>query len=626
MTNRDVAAIFDEIADLLEFQNANPFRVRAYRNAARRITDLPEPLAKIAADPTREFTDLEGIGKDLAQKIGELLDTGSVAMLDELRAAIPGGVLAMVRIPGMGPKKAAALHKELGITSLDMLRAACEADQVQALKGFGKKTQEKILAGIDAAATAHVRMYWAHADEIVQELLAHMRQVKSIRQMEIAGSYRRGRETIGDLDLLVDADDPNDAMNQLGRFEEMATVLGRGDTKMSIRLGRGLQIDLRVVPSKSFGAALQYFTGSKDHNVILRGMAKDRGLLINEYGVFRPPTVVRESSVVRRSPDPARVVRGSSDPARSGKRPSAPGSAGGSPSEDQSYTNPDSPHYIAGRTEDEVFSAIDLPWFPPEIREARQEFVWAAAGKLPELIEVTDLVGDLHMHTTASDGKASLREMAVAAIQRGLKYIAITDHSPRVSMANGLNPERLRQQWKEIDRLNREFDDFTILKGIECDILEKGGMDLPDDVLAEADWVIASVHYGQQQPREQITERILGAIENPHVAIIAHPTGRLINRREPYAVDLEAVFTAAAKHGTMLEINANPARLDLDDVASAAAKSHGIPLVISSDAHSTTGLDVLRYGTLQARRAGLTAADVANTRPWAKFKRMLRRM
>jgi DNA polymerase (family 10) len=608
MNNRDIATIFAEIADLLEFQNANPFRVRAYRNAARRITDLPEPLAKIAADPKRELTDLEGIGKDLAQKIGEVLDTGSIAMLEELRSAIPGGVLAIVRIPGVGPKKAAALHKELGITSLDALRAACEADQVQSLKGFGKKTQGKILAGIDVAAKAHLRIYWAHADEIVQHLLAHMRELKSIRQIEVAGSYRRGRETIGDLDLLVDADDADAVMDQLGRFEELATVLGRGDTKMSIRLGRGLQIDLRVVPSKSFGAALQYFTGSKDHNVVLRGMAKDRGLRINEYGVFRVE-------------GGGRSAKGEGPENDSGPRPSALG------------PQPDWPNYIAGRTEEEVYAAIDLPWFPPEIREARQEFAWAAAGELPKLIELTDLVGDLHMHTTASDGKASLREMVVAAIQRGLKYIAITDHSPRVSMANGLNPQRLREQWDEIDRLNREFvtgvadpsHSFTILKGIECDILEKGGMDLPDDVLAEADWVIASIHYGQQQPREQITDRILGAIENPHIAIIAHPTGRLIGRREPYAVDLDAVFTAAAKHGKFLEINANPARLDLDDVACAAAKRHGIPIVISSDAHSTSGLDVLRFGILQARRGGLTVADVANTRPWAKVKRLLRR-
>jgi DNA polymerase (family 10) len=272
-----------------------------------------------------------------------------------------------------------------------------------------------------------------------------------------------------------------------------------------------------------------------------------------------------------------------------------------------------------------VYATLDLPWFPPEIREAREEFAWAAAGKLPNLIELTDLRGDLHMHTTASDGKASLREMAVAAKQRGLEYIAITDHSPRVSMARGLDATRLREQWRQIDELNRDFDDFTVLKGIECDILEKGGMDLPDDVLAEADWVVASIHYGQQQSREQITDRILGALENKHVSIIAHPTGRLIGRREPYAVDLDQVFAAAARCSKMLEINANPARLDLDDVACAAAKRHGVPIVISSDAHSIGGLDVLRYGVLQARRGGLTAKDVANTRPWSKLKRMLRK-
>jgi DNA polymerase (family 10) len=591
MNNRDVAALFDEIADLLEFENANPFRVRAYRNAARRLNDLSEPLTAIAADPARELTNIDGIGKDLAAKIAELLETGFIAMLEELRARIPGGVLAMVRIPGMGPKKAAALYKELGITSLDTLRAACESGQVEVLKGFGKKTQDKILAGIDVAAHSQERMYWAHADEVVRQLLSHMRQVPGIRQMEVAGSYRRGRETIGDVDLLVDADDADAVMDHLSRFEELATVIGRGDTKMSIRLGRGLQIDLRVVPPKSFGAALQYFTGSKDHNVVLRGMAKDRGLRINEYGVFKS------------------AAAGGSD-------------AGDS---EPDFTDVNSPLYVAGRTEEEVYSALNLPWFPPEVREARQEFAWAAAGALPDLIELTDLRGDLHMHTTASDGKATLREMAVAARQRGLGYIAITDHSPRVSMARGLNAERLREQWKEIDRVNREFNDLVVLKGIECDILEKGGMDLPDDVLAEADWVIASVHYGQQQSREQITERILGAIENPNVSILAHPTGRLIGRRDPYPVDLERVFAAAARFGTMMEINANPARLDLDDVAVGAAKRHGIPLIISSDAHSVGGLDVLRYGVLQARRGGLTADDVANTRMWPEFKKLLQK-
>jgi DNA polymerase (family X) len=327
--------------------------------------------------------------------------------------------------------------------------------------------------------------------------------------------------------------------------------------------------------------------------VVLRGMAKDRGLRINEYGVFRSSPVAADSDDGADEPD---------------------------------YKNVDSPLYVAGRTEEEVYSTLELPWFPPEVREARQEFAWAAAGALPDLIELTDLQGDLHMHTTASDGKATLREMVVAARQRGLSYIAITDHSPRVSMARGLNSERLREQWEDIDRVNREFVDFKVLKGIECDILEKGGMDLPDDVLAEADWVVASVHYGQQQSREQITERILGAIENPHVSIVAHPTGRLIGRRDPYAVELEKVFAAAARHGTMMEINANPARLDLDDVAVAAAKRHGIPIVISSDAHSVGGLDVLRYGVLQARRGGLTAEDVANTRPWPKFMKLLNKI
>jgi DNA polymerase (family X) len=593
MTNRDIAAAFEDVADLLEFQNANPFRVRAYRNAARKVADYPQSLVSVVADPSQELTDIEGIGKDLAEKIAEFVATGKIKMLEELRAQIPSGVMALLRVPGLGPKKAAALHKELGIASLEMLRAACEVDQIKSLKGFGAKTQEKILAGISFAATTNDRMYWAEADVIVQQLLTHMRRLKGLKQIEVAGSYRRCKETIGDLDLLVEAASATAAMEHLLKFEELATVIGRGETKLSIRLDRGLQIDLRVVPTKSFGAALQYFTGSKDHNVIMRGMAKDRGLKINEYGVFRVAAKPKKGKAADEEDLAAEK-------------------------------DPESPNYIAGRTEAEVYATLELPCFPPEIREARQEFQWAAAGELPKLIELADLVGDLHMHTTASDGKGSLREMVAAARARGLKYIAITDHSKRVSMANGLDPTRLRAQWKEIDALNKELDDFVVLKGIECDILEKGGMDLPDDVLAEGDWVVASVHYGQQQSRELITERILGAVENPHVSIIAHPTGRIINRREPYAVDLDQVFAAAARNGKYLELNANPARLDLDDVHCSAAKRHGIPIVISSDAHSTSGIDVLRYGILQARRAGLAAADVANTRPWSEIAKRLR--
>jgi len=424
-----------------------------------------------------------------------------------------------------------------------------------------------------------------------QALLAHLKPCPSVKQIELAGSYRRGRETIGDLDIVAESTDPNEVMDRLGEFAQVATVLGRGDTKMSVRLSNDLQVDLRIVPQQAFGAALVYFTGSKQHNIVLRGRAKDRGLRINEYGVFRVPKGAK-----------------SADDDEEKEAKAGP---------------PTNLEYIAGRTEADVYATLDLPWFPPELREARWEFDWAAEGKLPKLIEAADIQGDLHMHTTESDGKASLEEMAAAARQRGLKYIAITDHSKRTSMANGLDATRLRRQWEQIDRYNETQKGFVVLKGVEVDILERGGLDLDDQVLSEADWVVASVHYGQNQPAEQITRRIVDALANPNVAAIAHPTGRIINRRKPYEVDLEAVYEAAKKHGKLLELNANPARLDLNDIHCAAARRHGIPIVISTDAHSTLGLDVLRFGILQARRAGLTKADVANTQSWAKVKKLL---
>jgi DNA polymerase (family 10) len=578
MTNREIAAVFDQIADLLEFQGANPFRVRAYRNAARKIGALAEPLAAIAEDESRSLMDIEGIGRDLAEKIATLLDTGTLPMLAELQATIPASVLTLSRVPGVGPKKAARIHADLGVTNLTELRAACEQQRVRVLKGFGAKTEEAILKGLAVAEKACERLRWADAHVTVERLLEHMRAAPGVRQLEAAGSYRRGRETIGDIDLLADADDASSAMEHFGKYADVADVIGRGETKMSVRLDTGLQVDLRVVPMASFGAALQYFTGSKDHNVVLRGLAKQRRLKINEWGVFRV----------------------GADGAEQGPA-------------------------IAGRTEAEVYAALDLPCFPPEMREAREEFAWAAAGELPQLVTPADIRGDLHMHTTATDGQGTLDEMIEAARALGLEYIAITDHSKRVSMARGLDGDRLRGQWREIDEVRKKYDDIVVLKGVECDILERGGMDLPDDVLAEADWVIASVHYGQQQSREQITERILGALENPHVDIVAHPTGRLINRRDPYQVDLDAVIAAAARSGKLLELNANPARLDLDDLHCAAAKRHGVPIVINTDAHSTVGMDVMKYGVLQARRGGLTAADVANARPWAEFKKLLER-
>jgi DNA polymerase (family 10) len=587
MTNAEISSIFDQIADLLEFQGANAFRVRAYRNAAYAIRALPEQVAKIAGDPDRKLTDIAGIGKDLANSIMTLLATRRLPLLEELQAQIPHSALAMLRIPGLGPKKAATLFNELKIATLEQLRAACETGDVRSLKGFGTKTEATILAGLAFATSEElVRLYWAEADVIAQQLREHLQVCQSIKQLEIAGSYRRGKETVGDLDILVESTDPAEVANRLAEFPSLEAVLGRGDTKMSVRLATGLQVDLRIVPGESFGAALQYFTGSKEHNVVLRGMAKDRGLRINEYGVFRVT---------------------------------------GDDSSDEERAGPLAGEYVAGRTEEEVYRTLDLPVFPPELRENRWEFEWARTGKLPRLVELSDMVGDLHMHTTATDGKHTLDEMAAAAQERGLKYIAITDHSKRVSMANGLDATRLRRQWDAIDKLNAKLTGFVVLKGVEVDILEQGGLDLPDDVLAAADWVMASIHYGQNQPSEQITRRMLGAIENPHVTAISHPTGRMINKRKPYDVDLELVFDAAKKHGKFMELNANPRRLDLNDVHCAAAKRHGIPIVISTDAHSIGNLELMRYGILQARRAGLTKEDVVNTRPWAEVRKMISR-
>ena len=575
MDNSRIADVFDELADLLEFRGENPFRIRAYRNGAHAIRDLSESVATILADPQRNLADIPGIGETLAEKSAVLVETGTLPQLESLREEIPDSVIAMVRVPGLGAKKASRLHSELGIDSLDALRAACEAGSVAKLKGFGAKTQQMILDGLQIAQAAGQRVYWAEADALAQSIRDHMATCKAVKQLELAGSYRRGRETVGDLDVLVVATDRQAAMDHFESYPDRSQTIARGEEKkISIRIGKAFQVDMRLVEDEQFGAALQYFTGSKEHNVRLRRMAQAKGLKINEYGVFR------ESDEQR----------------------------------------------IGGQSEAEVYAAVGLPLIPPELREDRNEFEWAEKDRLPDLITVDAMVGDLHMHTSASDGTATIREMADAAISRGLQYIAITDHSKRVSMAHGLDADRLLDQWRMIDEINKEYEGrLVILKGIECDILEKGGMDLPDDCLVQADWVLASIHYGQRQSRQQITDRILGAIENPNVDCIAHPTGRLINRRDPYDVDLDAVMKAAVENGVLLELNANPARLDLNDTHASAAKRLGIPIAISTDAHSTDGLDVMRYGIKQARRAGLTAGDVLNTLPVDQFLARLRK-
>ena len=576
LDNAKISQTITMLADLLEFQGANAFKIRAYRNGARVIKDYPDSINSIIEEDPASLLSIDGIGKGVAEKCVVLVETGELPQINEILEEIPRSVLDLLRIPGMGPKKGAMLYRELGIANLDQLKEACKAGVVSDLKGFGAKTVESILAGIEIADAANKRVYWAKADETARQILDHMQSCGEISKIELAGSYRRRRETVGDLDILVVSENAEVVMDHFGAYHLVESVIGRGDTKMSVRIEESLQVDLRVVPAESFGAALQYFTGSKDHNVVLRGLAKQRGLKINEYGVFK--------------------------------------------------MDGDKETYVAGATEEDVYAAMELPVFPPELREARREFDWAAEKTIPDLIREQDLVGDLHMHTTATDGKATLEEMVEAAQARGLSYIAITDHSQRVSMAHGLDADRLLAQWKEVDALNEKLDgSFRILKGIECDILESGGMDLPDEVLSQGDWIIASVHYGQRQSREQITDRIVGALENPHVHIIAHPTGRLINRREAYEVDMEAVMQAAVENGKLLELNANPARLDLHDVHLAAARKYAIPIVISSDAHSVDGLDVLKYGVLQARRGGLTADDVANTKSWDAIESILGR-
>jgi DNA polymerase (family 10) len=584
LSNDKIADQLEQLADLLEFTGANPFRLKAYRNGARIVREYPQSLESLI-QTNYDLTGIEGIGKGVAEKCLELINTGKLAQLEQILETVPATVLDLLKVPKLGPKKAAALYQQLQITSLPELKAACEQGRVRQLSGFGEKTEQAILAGIEVADTANRRILWSVCDELVARLRRHLEACDAIEQLEFAGSYRRGKDSVGDLDILVVSPQPAEVMQYFARFQEIGQELVRGETKMSVRLENNFQVDLRVVPAESFGAALQYFTGSKEHNVIVRGRARQRGLKVNEWGVFRV----------------------SDDPAQPDTR-------------------------IAGSSEQEVYQALELPWFPPELREARGEFVWAEAiaeGRqpgLPRLIEATDIVADLHMHTVATDGSATIEEMAAAARQRGLKFIAITDHSKRVAMANGLNAERLLAQWAVIDQINQRCEDgFRILKGIECDILENGEMDLPDEILAQGDWIIASLHYGQTQSREQITDRLLRAIRNPHVCLVAHPTGRLIHRREPYQVDLTSVFQAAVEHRKFLELNANPQRLDLNDIHLANAKSLGIPIVINTDAHHPRGFEDLRYGIMQARRGGLTPQDVANTRSWPEMRQMLGR-
>lgn len=568
--NADIAGDFDELADLLEIEGANPFRIRAYRNAARTLRDLPGDVTAML-DKGEDLTELPGIGKDLAAKIKEIVETGTAAMLEEHRRTVPATLTELLKIPGIGPKRVKALYHDLGIRTLDQLQKAAEEGRVRTLRGFGEKTERYILNQLKARTGEEKRFKLAVATRYAEALIAYLKESPGVKQVVAAGSYRRAKETIGDLDILVTAAPGSSVMDRFVSYPEVEEVLAQGATKASLRLACKLQVDVRVVPGESYGAALQYFTGSKAHNVALRQMAQQQGLKINEYGVFKG-----EQSV-------------------------------------------------AGATEESVYASVGLPWIPPELRENRGEFDAARAGRLPALVEVSDLKGDLHAHTKATDGQNSMKEMAEAARDRGLEYLAITDHSRRLAMAKGLDPKRLLEQLEEIDRLNASSIGITLLKGIEVDILEDGSLDLPDEDLSRLDLVVGAVHSHFRLSRQQQTERILRAMDHPYFTILAHPTGRLIDERVPYDVDMPRVIRHARERGCFLEVNAHPIRLDLADTDCQAAKEAGVMVSINSDAHRTLDFGNLRYGVGQARRGWIEKQDVLNVRPLHSLRPLLKR-
>jgi DNA polymerase (family 10) len=567
--NIDIARIFEEIADLLEIQGGNQFRVRAYRTAARTIGALAVPAASLAADG--RLDELPGIGADLAGKITTILETGTLPLLQELTARTPESLVQMLRIPGLGPKRAQQIHETLGITTLDALEAAARNGRLRALPGIKATLERKILAGLAEVRGRSGRWRLADAAAYTEPLVAHLEASHAVSQLEVAGSYRRRKDTVGDIDILVASSRPAAVVTRFTSYPRVKQVDAEGATRSAVTLDCGLHVDLRVIPARSFGSALHYFTGSKPHNIAIRALGLKRGLKINEYGVFRG---------TRR---------------------------------------------IGGRTEDEVFGAVGLCWIPPELREARGEIAAARDGRLPKLIELADIRGDLQVHTDATDGVNDLGEMVDAARQRGYEYVAITDHTKAVRVAGGLTRSDFRRQFTAIDRLQKQHAAITILKGAEVDILDDGDLDLDAATLAELDIVVVAVHSKFNLSRTAMTKRILKAIRQPRVQILAHPHGRLIGTREPFQFDFEQVLKAAADHGVALEINAQPERLDLDDTQARAAQEAGVPLVISTDAHRVEELGYMRYGVDQARRGWCESRHVLNTLPLAELRKALRR-
>jgi DNA polymerase (family 10) len=560
MQSEEVARVLDEMGTLLEIRGENPFRCRAYHNAAQALRGLTGDLGEMLADG--RLARVPGIGETILSKVTQLVSTGHLPAFENLRAETPPGLVALLRISGLGPKKILTLHKDLGVESLADLREAAEAGRIAGLKGFGAKTQTQILAGIDFVERAGHRILQSTARRLAAPILRKLREDPRVIRAEICGSLRRRAETAGDLDLLFSAVEPGLVLDDCVKFAGVARVLGHGPTKVSIVLADGIQCDIRGVAEEQFPFALHYFTGSKAHNIAMRRRAIARGLTLNEYALDGP--------------------------------------AGAVPCSDE-----------AG-----IFKALGLHYIPPELREDRGEFALAEAGPLPPLIELGDLEGTFHCHSDWSDGGNTLEEMAEAAIQRGLEYLGIADHSRSAGYAGGLSIDRVREQWEAIDALNQRFGSrFRLFKGIECDILADGSLDYPDDLLAGFDYVVASVHSGFSMGREEMTARLGRAASHPLVTMLGHPSGRLLLRRDAYPVDLEAVLKTAARAGTMVEINASPHRLDVDDLHARRAAELGLLVPINPDAHSTGGLDDLEYGIGVARRAGLGPAAVLNTRP-----------
>jgi DNA polymerase (family 10) len=567
--NDAVEAVLLEYADLLSILSDDPFKPRAYEKAARAVAGYP---ADIAGFDLKQILQIPSVGRSIGEKIHEFLQTGTIAALEELRAQIPAGVREMIRIPGLGPKRAMVLYRELGIGSVDELLRAIEEGRLAGLRGFGAKTAENIRAGIERLRGAGGRVLLSVAADLAETLEGRLRDVPGVERIAHAGSLRRMCETIGDLDLLVASGDPGPVMEAFTSLPEVERVLAKGDTKSSVVTAQGLQVDLRVVRPEAWGAALIYFTGSKAHNIRIRELAIRKGLKLNEYGLFR---------------------------ARSGR-------------------------LVVAATEEEVYERLGLPWIPPTLREDRGEIEAALEGRLPELVTERDIRGDLHTHTNLTDGLATLEQMLEAAAARRYAYYAVTDHAPNLAMQR-MTDEKMLEQRRRLRALQERYPKMALLHGSELNIDPEGGVDWPAEFLEGFDVCVASVHSHFNQPKDQMTRRLIRAMENPHVHIIGHPTARLIGRREPIELDLDEVFRAAARTGTALEINAFPDRLDLKDEHIAWARRYGVRFAVDTDAHATPHLDVMRYGVATAQRGWLTKEDIINAWPLGKLRRFLRK-